>query len=203
MSWWNWFIGKAPATKSNSPTSSSYEDLGLPPLSDGDDPLYYDAVSFVLETQRASVSSIQRRLSIGYNRAARMIEAMELDGIVSPMNSNGSREVIAQGSDLRALVTSKQAAKEAAEQEKARKISYLIEKYQDEETVRRIMEHTVWEGMTSAQLFDALGQPEAVDQKYLKQVSREVWKYNQQGKGRYAAKITLENGFVVGWDFKE
>lgn len=58
------------------------------------DPLYDQAVQIVLETRRASISSIQRRLKIGYNRAARMIEDMEKAGIVSPMESNGSREVL-------------------------------------------------------------------------------------------------------------
>lgn len=60
-----------------------------------DDPLYDEAVRFVTESRRASISAVQRKLKIGYNRAARMIEAMEMAGVVSPMNSNGSREVIA------------------------------------------------------------------------------------------------------------
>ncbi|MCH8257917.1 MAG: cell division protein FtsK, partial [Proteobacteria bacterium] len=59
------------------------------------DPLYDEAVQFVTESRRASISAVQRRLRIGYNRAARMIEAMEQVGIVSEMNSNGSREVLA------------------------------------------------------------------------------------------------------------
>lgn len=59
------------------------------------DELYDEAVSFVTESGRASISSVQRKLRIGYNRAARMIEAMENAGVVSPMNSNGSREVLA------------------------------------------------------------------------------------------------------------
>lgn len=58
------------------------------------DSLYDTAVQIVLETRRASISSIQRRLKIGYNRAARMIEAMEAAGLVGPMESNGSREVL-------------------------------------------------------------------------------------------------------------
>lgn len=68
---------------------------------DGDDleadALYDEAVQFVLESRRASISAVQRKLKIGYNRAARMIEAMEMAGVVTPMNSNGSREVIAPG----------------------------------------------------------------------------------------------------------
>ncbi len=61
------------------------------------DPLYDEAVQFVTESRRASISAIQRRLRIGYNRAARMIEAMETAGVVSEMNTNGSREVLANG----------------------------------------------------------------------------------------------------------
>lgn len=60
-----------------------------------EDPLYDDAVHFVTESRRASISAVQRKFKIGYNRAARMIEAMEEAGVVSSMNTNGSREVIA------------------------------------------------------------------------------------------------------------
>lgn len=59
------------------------------------DPLYDQAVRIVTESRRASISNIQRRLKIGYNRAARIVETMEIAGIVSPMESNGNREVIA------------------------------------------------------------------------------------------------------------
>ena len=59
------------------------------------DPLYDEAVSFVTESRRASISAVQRKLRIGYNRAARMIETMEAAGVVSEMGSNGSREVLA------------------------------------------------------------------------------------------------------------
>ena len=59
------------------------------------DPLYDQAVQIVTETRRASISGVQRRLKIGYNRAARMIEAMEAAGIVGPLEANGSREVLA------------------------------------------------------------------------------------------------------------
>jgi len=59
------------------------------------DPLYDQAVQIVTESRRASISGVQRRLKIGYNRAARMIEQMEQAGIVGPLQSNGSREVLA------------------------------------------------------------------------------------------------------------
>jgi S-DNA-T family DNA segregation ATPase FtsK/SpoIIIE len=58
------------------------------------DPLYDEAVKIVTETRKASISGVQRRLKIGYNRAARMVEAMEEAGIVGPLESNGSREVL-------------------------------------------------------------------------------------------------------------
>ena len=59
------------------------------------DPLYDQAVRIVTETRRASISGVQRRLKIGYNRAARMLEEMEQAGVVGPLQSNGSREVLA------------------------------------------------------------------------------------------------------------
>jgi S-DNA-T family DNA segregation ATPase FtsK/SpoIIIE len=59
------------------------------------DPLYDQAVEIVLKNRRASISLVQRHLRIGYNRAARLVEQMEAAGIVTPMQSNGNREVIA------------------------------------------------------------------------------------------------------------
>jgi DNA segregation ATPase FtsK/SpoIIIE, S-DNA-T family len=59
------------------------------------DPLFDEAVQIVVESRRASISGVQRRLKIGYNRAARMIEEMERIGIVGPAESNGNREVLA------------------------------------------------------------------------------------------------------------
>lgn len=70
---------------------------------DGDteqeDNLYDEAVQFVLESKRASISSVQRKLRIGYNRAARLIEAMEAAGVVSAMGTNGSREILVPNRD--------------------------------------------------------------------------------------------------------
>ena len=59
------------------------------------DPLFDEAVQIVTSTRRASISSLQRRMRIGYNRAARIIEDMEISGIVSSMNSAGNRDVLA------------------------------------------------------------------------------------------------------------
>lgn len=61
---------------------------------DGNDLLYEQAVAVVRKHQRASISLVQRHLVIGYNRAARLIEAMEKAGVVSPMHSNGHRDIL-------------------------------------------------------------------------------------------------------------
>ncbi|MFT3757110.1 MAG: DNA translocase FtsK 4TM domain-containing protein [Pseudoxanthomonas sp.] len=72
---------------------------GLPESAASDDPeadpLYDQAVQIVTESRRASISGVQRRLKIGYNRAARLIEAMEAAGVVSPPEHNGDRTVLA------------------------------------------------------------------------------------------------------------
>ncbi len=83
-----------------SDTSTAISLTGIDPAggSGGDDesdPLYDEAVRIVTESRRASISGIQRRLKIGYNRAARMVEAMEAAGVVGPLESNGNREVLA------------------------------------------------------------------------------------------------------------
>lgn len=64
------------------------------------DPLYDEAVEIVLRTRKPSISGVQRHLRIGYNRAARLIEEMEAAGIVSPMESNGNRTVLAPQRDF-------------------------------------------------------------------------------------------------------
>jgi S-DNA-T family DNA segregation ATPase FtsK/SpoIIIE len=62
---------------------------------DESDALYDEAVYYVTQSRRASISSVQRKLRIGYNRAARLVEAMEAAGVVTEMGTNGSREVLA------------------------------------------------------------------------------------------------------------
>jgi len=75
------------------------EETGIPggvsEPGDEADPLYDEAVRIVTESRRASISAVQRRLKIGYNRAARMLEDMERAGVVGALQSNGSREVLA------------------------------------------------------------------------------------------------------------
>ena len=63
--------------------------------SDGQDELYDKAVAYVTSSRRASISSVQRQLRVGYNRAARLVEEMEAAGVVSPPEHNGQREVLA------------------------------------------------------------------------------------------------------------
>jgi S-DNA-T family DNA segregation ATPase FtsK/SpoIIIE len=74
-------------------------DEGGAPVEDFNDALYDQAVAIVCETRQASVSFIQRRLQIGYNRAARMVEQMEREGIVGPANGIKPREVLAPQGD--------------------------------------------------------------------------------------------------------
>ncbi len=78
-------VTKAPETGEDSEGSEDSEK----------DEFYDQAVAFVVESRRASISAVQRKFRIGYNRAARLIEAMESAGLVSEMNSNGNREVLA------------------------------------------------------------------------------------------------------------
>ena len=62
---------------------------------DESDEFYDQAVAFVCETRRVSVSSVQRKFRIGYNRAARIVEQMQASGVVSAPGHNGNREVLA------------------------------------------------------------------------------------------------------------
>ncbi len=76
------------------PTDSG-DGFGMPGDGAETDALYDEAVMFVTQSRKASISSVQRRFKVGYNRAARMIEDMEAAGVVSVPESNGSREVLA------------------------------------------------------------------------------------------------------------
>ena len=78
-------------------TSDSESEGGGAGLDAGEelDPLFDQAVSFVVEKRKASISGVQRQFRIGYNRAARIIEQMEMQGIVSEQGHNGNREVLA------------------------------------------------------------------------------------------------------------
>ncbi len=80
---------------SNLEGNGSSDDIMGPVEGDAEqDPLYDEAVAMVVKARKVSVSSVQRRFKIGYNRAARIVETMENAGVVSKMESNGSREVL-------------------------------------------------------------------------------------------------------------
>lgn len=78
----------------------------------------------------------------------------------------------------------------------------LMMKYKNDELVESLMQELFWRGQTADQLRDSLGEPLDIDQKVLKTKLKEVWKYQELGKNRYALKITLDDGVVVGWDQK-
>jgi S-DNA-T family DNA segregation ATPase FtsK/SpoIIIE len=79
---------------SPTPGLTGLDDMPVDPADAEQDPLYDQAVQIVVETRKASISGVQRRLKIGYNRAARMVESMEQAGLVGPLQSNGSREIL-------------------------------------------------------------------------------------------------------------
>ncbi len=80
---------------SGAPENGEAGEGGVQGSGDEADPLYDEAVKIVTESRKASISWVQRRLRIGYNRAARLVEQMEAAGIVGPLEANGSREILA------------------------------------------------------------------------------------------------------------
>ena len=70
------------------------EKLGLASAGDSDDTLYDKAVAIVARDRKCSTSYIQRKLQIGYNKAARLVEEMETQGVVTPANAVGKREIL-------------------------------------------------------------------------------------------------------------
>ena len=82
------------APTSPTPGLLGIDKITLSSVDAEEDPLYDQAVQVVLDTKKASISGVQRRLKIGYNRAARMVESMEAAGLVGPLQSNGSREIL-------------------------------------------------------------------------------------------------------------
>jgi len=82
------------ATSSLTPGLAGLETLPGDDIDAEQDPLYDQAVQVVMDTRKASISGVQRRLKIGYNRAARMVESMEQAGLVGPLQPNGTREIL-------------------------------------------------------------------------------------------------------------
>ncbi|WP_290442947.1 DNA translocase FtsK [Halomonas sp. OfavH-34-E] len=64
------------------------------PGTDEPDPLLAEVRGFVVESGKASISAVQRKFKLGYNRAARLVEALERQGVVAPMDSSGTRKVL-------------------------------------------------------------------------------------------------------------
>ena len=79
---------------------------------------------------------------------------------------------------------------------------YIYEKYPDKSVADAILKARFWQDQTKEQLIDSLGRPLDIDTKVLKTKTKETWKYTSLGKNRYALKIELEDGTVVGWDKK-
>jgi hypothetical protein len=75
----------------------------------------------------------------------------------------------------------------------------LIAKYSDPAIVRAILQRKVWQGMSQEQLIDSRGRPAAVDEKVYKKKVTLIFKYDQDGRKRFATRVTVENGSVVGW----
>ena len=93
----DWQARGKPKYIENVTVSSNDNEGGGFDMADEDlDPLFDQVVAFVVETRRASISSVQRKFRIGYNRAARIVEQMEVEGIISAPSHNGNREVLAQ-----------------------------------------------------------------------------------------------------------
>ena len=78
----------------------------------------------------------------------------------------------------------------------------LMIKYNDENLVQRLMLGQFWQGQTSEQLTDSLGRPNDKSIQVLKSKTKETWKYQKTGTNRYALKIFIEDGIVIGWDQK-
>jgi len=78
----------------------------------------------------------------------------------------------------------------------------LMQKYGDASLVDKLMRRMFWTGQPEEQLIDSLGKPNEIDRKVLKTKIKEVWKYNQRTRTRFGLRITLEDGFVIGWDQK-
>ncbi|WP_454709320.1 DUF2845 domain-containing protein [Delftia acidovorans] len=83
-----------------------------------------------------------------------------------------------------------------------KKRARLMEKYGDADIVERIMKKMFWQGQTEEQLCDSLGSPVDIDSKVMKTRHRQVWKYQPSGQNRYRLRITVDDGYVVGWDHK-
>jgi hypothetical protein len=75
---------------------------------------------------------------------------------------------------------------------------YLLDKYINADLVERLLNGELWIGMTTGQLEDSIGEPDAIDRKELKTKVKETWKYQEIQRGQYRLRIDIEDGEVVG-----
>jgi hypothetical protein len=87
-------------------------------------------------------------------------------------------------------------------EELAARLADLTERF-GETDAKRILDKMVWTGQTAEMLRESLGDPVAVDRRVLKTKTKEVWKYRPMGQGRYATRVTVEDGAVIGSDIKD
>lgn len=78
----------------------------------------------------------------------------------------------------------------------------LMAKYNDSEVVKLIMTKSYWQGQTSEQLIESIGQPVDIEKKVLKSKTKETWKYHQVRKGQFGLRVMLEDNVVIGWEQK-
>jgi 16S rRNA C1402 N4-methylase RsmH len=90
------------------------------------------------------------------------------------------------------------AAQKLYEQQREAEWQRLVGKY-GEEIAARIAARNVWQGMTVEQLIESWGSPADIAREIVKARKKETWKYVQTGKNRFANRIYLENGIVIGW----
>ncbi|PNK61751.1 DUF2845 domain-containing protein [Psychrobacter sp. FDAARGOS_221] len=112
--------------------------------------------------------------------------------------------VIVVGYILKFIIKSK---KRKQEQEERRRLSeerhkFYLDMYDDDEVVDRIMDKELWVGETTEQLEFSLGYPEETEKKVLKTKTKETWKYDHKSGNRYGTRVYVENGEVVGWEYK-
>jgi predicted Holliday junction resolvase-like endonuclease len=105
--------------------------------------------------------------------------------------------VLTAGVLIRAIAVAFDTERQSRLAERRKKI---YEKYGPTATAERLINKTLWAGESFQQLLDSLGKPEEIDEKIQAARPRSIWKYESRGGDRHRLRITMENGFVVGWD---
>lgn len=173
----------------------------LPDLSENDDPLYEQAAEYVIKLGSCSVSEVQRHFKVGYSRASALVQSLESDLVISPVNASGKRMVLSiEGRQEER--NKRDSMLLAAQVEVQTRLNRLIAKYGDPGIAEMIMDGEVWEGMSKDQLIDSMGKPESIDSSLKSSITTETWKYGHMGHTRYSARVVVKNGVVTGWDIK-